>query len=280
MGCAGFNSKHEKRDLKLPKGRKQIKEEIERDLLHDRNVTGLFYGGSIGTGSTDLYSDIDLRIVVKSEVFELYRSNKKNRAHNWGEVIFYEDSPVSSHSVAHFKEFIKVDSFYYTQKDLKPSVWLKEIEIIHDEDHFLHELQRKSNELQYASSIDEFEIWRSKFFAHSHEVYRGMKRGEFLYAMSSIDSLRFILTSGWFMESGKQPNNPGYWAKLGGSRSRLEAWQEVFLEKTHCSPEEESIRKSLCILIEEFKRIHHVLCKKFGIEENKEQIAAIFNLIL
>lgn len=51
---------------------------IERDLINDDNVLALFYGGSIGSENTDLYSDIDLRVVVKPEKIEGYISNKIN----------------------------------------------------------------------------------------------------------------------------------------------------------------------------------------------------------
>ncbi|WP_421385152.1 aminoglycoside 6-adenylyltransferase [Bacillus salacetis] len=264
----------------MPKVRQRIKETIERDLIHDENVISVFYGGSIGSRSTDLYSDIDLRIVVRDEAFEDYRLNKRERAQHWGKVMFYEDFPWASHSVAHYENFIKVDSFYYTKKDILPSVWLKEIEVVYDRDLFMQGIQKKSQELIYEPTFAEFEIWRNKFFAYSHEVYRGVKRGEFFYAMSSLDTIRLFLTTGWFMEAGVQPNNPGYWAKLGGDRSRLKGWQESFLERTLCRNDEKSIMESMSIMVPEFRRIHKVLCEKFGIEEDRCQVNKIFSMIL
>ncbi|MGG1443392.1 hypothetical protein ABE354_15305 [Brevibacillus laterosporus] len=80
------------------------------------------------------YSDIDLRIIVKDEFFEEYRANKKQRAKNWGNVLFYEDDPLANYSVAHFSSFIKVDSFYYQTEEMQPSIWLQNIRITHDTD--------------------------------------------------------------------------------------------------------------------------------------------------
>jgi hypothetical protein len=248
--------------------------------LDDDNIICLFYGGSIGTKTTDLFSDIDLRIVVKDEAFEQYRLNKKQRAQKWGTVLFYEDFPWASHSVAHYKGFIKVDSFYYKQKDIQPSVWLKEIDIVSDRNSFMGWIQQESRRLEYKPSFDEFDIWRSKFFAYSHEVYRGVKRGEDFYSLNCLDSMRFLLSTGWFMEAGIQPNNPGYWAKLGGDRSRLQDWQESLLNKTLCRRDGESIMLSLSIVTQEFLRIHKVLCKKFGLEEGQERVNEIFKMIL
>lgn len=110
----GLENKHRERDLTIPKYRQIMLKEIEQDLIKDENVLAIFYGGSIGNQNTDLYSDIDLRIVVKDEVFEEYRLNKKERAKNWGKVLYFEDFPWTNYSVAHYDNFIKVDTFYRT----------------------------------------------------------------------------------------------------------------------------------------------------------------------
>lgn len=114
-----FETNHRSRDLEIPQHRQSLITAIESDLVKDSNVLAVYYGGSVGSRSTDLYSDIDLRIVVKDEVFEEYRLNKKKRAKNWGEVLFFEDLPRATHSVAHYKGFIKVDSFYYKMKNIR-----------------------------------------------------------------------------------------------------------------------------------------------------------------
>jgi hypothetical protein len=114
----GLENKHNERDLQIPKHRQIMLKEIEQDLLRDENVLAVFYGGSIGNQNTDLYSDIDLRIVVKDDVFEEYRLNKKERAKSWGKVLYFEDFPGASYSIAHYDTFIKVDTFYYRLKDI------------------------------------------------------------------------------------------------------------------------------------------------------------------
>src|SRR5690625_2291598 len=100
-------------------------ENIEQDLSNDDQVLAVYYGGSIGNRNTDLYSDIDLRIVVNDDHFEEYRINKKQRAKKWGNVLFFEDFPWSTYSIAHYDTFIKVDTFYYRMKDIQPSIWLQ-----------------------------------------------------------------------------------------------------------------------------------------------------------
>lgn len=143
----GLDNKHRDRDLKIPKYRQTMLKEIEQDLLKDENVLAVFCGGSIGNRNTDLYSDIDLRIVVKEEVFEEYRLNKRERAKNWGKVLFFEDFPWATYSVAHYDNFIKVDTFYYRKEDIQPSVWLQNIRIVFDTTGFMEEILKKSMKL-------------------------------------------------------------------------------------------------------------------------------------
>lgn len=88
MGFEALQNFYQKRDGELPLQRKKLMRTIEQDLVADKNVLAVFYGGSIGKESTDLYSDIDLRVVVRDAVFEKFRENKKKRAANWGQVLF------------------------------------------------------------------------------------------------------------------------------------------------------------------------------------------------
>jgi predicted nucleotidyltransferase len=85
----GFVTRHKERDLKIPKHRQDLMTAIEKDLLNDDDVLAVFYGGSIGNENMDLYSDIDLRIVVLPEKFQEFILNKKNRiALKNGEMFF------------------------------------------------------------------------------------------------------------------------------------------------------------------------------------------------
>lgn len=117
----GFVSNNKERDLELPKYRKKLIDSIERDLLNDNNVLAFFYGGSIGNKNTDLYSDIDIRLVIKREKIDEYISTKNHRLQNWGNILYYEDAnPFSNYIVAHYECFIKVDTFYLSLMVLPP----------------------------------------------------------------------------------------------------------------------------------------------------------------
>ncbi|TSB45408.1 hypothetical protein FN960_16760 [Alkalicoccobacillus porphyridii] len=252
---------------------------IELDLKNDKNILGIFYGGSIGNRNSDLYSDIDLRIVVKDEFFEEYRLNKKQRAKNWGNVLFFEDFPWATYSVVHYDTFMKVDSFYYRCEDLQPSVWLNNIKIIYDNDSFLKRLLEKSTELSYIPSLQEVEIWRTKVFAYLHEIYRRIMRNELYYALRCLDDLRLSLVTAWHMELGYPPNSFGDWTKVEGERSHLYDWQLKLLEEWYSNREPDNILKAMNSMIPEFIRLHQILCDKVKLDVDSEWIERILKKV-
>nr|WP_246596169.1 nucleotidyltransferase domain-containing protein [Bacillus alkalicola] len=254
--------------------------EIEQDLLKDENVLAVFYGGSIGNRNTDLYSDIDLRIVVKDEVFEEYRLNKRERAKNWGKVLFFEDFPWGTYSVAHYDNFIKVDTFYYRKEDIQPSVWLQNISIVLDTTGFMEELLKKSMNLFFRPNVQEVEMWRTKFFAYVHEAYRRVNRKEMYYALNCLDNLRMSMAMAWYMDKGLQPNAFGDWAKYEGERSELDNWQLALLADWHSSREPNDLMDVLKKIIPEFKKTHKSLCEKVEIEEEPEWVDEILGMVL
>jgi hypothetical protein len=277
----GFVTRHKGRDLKIPQYRQDLMTAIEKDLLNDDDVLAVFYGGSIGNESMDLYSDIDLRIVVLPEKFQEFILNKKNRPKKWGNVLYFEDlGPFVTYSIAHYDCFVKVDTFYYKPEDIQPSVWLKNIKIIKDTNGMLADILEKSMALSYEPTIEEFELWRTKFFAYFHEAYRRVMRKEYYYALKCIDSLRLSMATAWYMEAGIQPNTFGDWAKYEGERSKLKAWQLSLLESWGCGRNPLEIMNVMKSIVPEFKRVHKNLCNKLGIEENPEWVNRIIDMAI
>ncbi|WNB93853.1 aminoglycoside 6-adenylyltransferase [Bacillus sp. NEB1478] len=275
----GFVSKYYERDVALPKKLKALQEAIHQDLNNDPHIDAYFYGGSLANKNTDHYSDLDLRIVVKEDVYENFRLNKKERAKRWGDVLYYEGYPNATHSVAHFREFIKVDTFYYKPNDLQPSVYLKKAMIVIDHYGIVTDIVEKSQAIHYTLSIEEFEIWRGKYFAHMHEVYRRVMREELYYALSSLDKMRCSIAMGWDMEKDRTPNFLGDWSKYEGKRSHLATWQLALLESWDCNRDPQEIFKVFKAVNSEFKRVHNVLCEKLGIREKIAWVEDIIQLV-
>ena len=276
----GFEWKHKKRDQEIPKHRQQLMENIERDLSNDDQVLAVYYGGSIGNRNTDLYSDIDLRIVVNDDYFEEYRINKKQRAKKWGNVLFFEDFPWSTYSIAHYDTFIKVDTFYYRMTDIQPSIWLQNIKIVLDRTGIMKKTLQQSNALLYVPTIEEVETWRTKFFAYVHETYRRIMREEIYYSLQCVDYLRFSMVTAWYMEMGIQPNTFGDWAKIEGNRSKLKDWQLSLLKHWFSNRDPSEIMHVIKSMIPEFKRVHKSLCKQIGLDEDSKWVDQVLCKIL
>lgn len=274
-----FESTHMKRDAEIPKHRQQIKKAIENDLADEMDIVAVFYGGSIGNEDSDNYSDLDLRIVVTGEAFEKYRKNKRERAAKWGDVLFYEDVPYTNYSTAHYTSFVKVDTFYYRLKDILPSTWLRNIEVVYDTSYMLEDIVKKSRTLIFEPSSEDVELWRTTFFAHLHETYRRVMRGEIYYGLDCLDNLRFSMATAWYMDAGLEPNALGDWSKIEGDRSQLQDWQLTELSKWSCGRDPSEIMNVVKLIIPEFKRTHKSLCDTVGMDEDVDWVDAILNKV-
>jgi predicted nucleotidyltransferase len=276
-----FVTKHQKRDSKLLGHLQIITTAMEKDLTNDDDVLAVFYGGSLGKGDYNLYSDIDLRIVVKPDMFDQFILRKNNRPHKWGKVLFIEDvSPMAPYSIVHFDCFVKADIFYYKPQDLHPSVWLQNIKIVYDPNQIVSLISSKSLSVSYEVTIEEFERWRSKFFAYLHDAYRRVMKKEYYYAIRDVDMMRWSIASGWNMEANRIPNNPGDWSRYEGERSVFEEWQRSLLESWDCNRDPNRIMNVIKCMIPEFKRIHKHLCNKLNINEDPEWVKRIVDMVL
>ncbi|KMJ58409.1 hypothetical protein AB685_10985 [Bacillus sp. LL01] len=277
----GLLTKHEQRDKTLPLKRQKLREAIYQDLVQDPNILAFFYGGSLAKGNEDLYSDLDLRVIVEDAVYEDYRLNKKERAKNWGDVLYYEDFAWATYSIAHYRSFIKVDTFYYRKSDIQPSAYLKHLLIEHDPTGIVHQLKDQSLSLEYLFSEGEFEVWQGKFFAYLHEVYRRVKRGEFNYAFQMINSLSYSIVIGWYVEMGEVPNSFGDWSKVEGPRSPLRKEQLYMLAEWDVVKRDGvGLLEIAKCQVKEFIRVHRVLADRIGVPVYEKQVKEIIRLVL
>lgn len=73
-----FNSRHQIRDETLLGVREQLFKAAVKDLKEDPNVVGIYLAGSLAKANDDLYSDIDLHIIVTSESLDRFIARKKD----------------------------------------------------------------------------------------------------------------------------------------------------------------------------------------------------------
>jgi len=257
-----FEIRHRLRDQELPERRQALLKRIVEVLTSMEHVQGIFLGGSIAKGNEDLYSDIDLRVVVSEERIDDFISDKQEILSNSGSVLFFEDlNPKAPFTIAHFDVFIKVDFFIYTFTQIQPSIWLQDMKILSDPTGKLLEIFNRAVILEYRVTSAEVEAWRGKLFSYIHEVYRRTMREEYYYALTLINNLRSFIVKGWNMEAGRQSNDAWDWSKIEGKRSNLDSWQLSMLCQWECKRDQEEIMKTLNSMIPEIRRVYRSVCE-------------------
>lgn len=276
-----FVTRHKERDARLPEERNTILEKALADLMKDGDVLAIYLGGSLARGNFDNYSDINLHVVVRMEKKEEFIQNKRKRSGNWGNVLFYEDVSFSSAVlITHYINFVKMESWYHTVEEVKPSVWLKGLEVLHDPDELIQPVFDEASKKHDYPSAEEVNLWRSKVLAYVHETYRSTRRSELYAALANLDKVRWLLVSGWYMEKGQRIDGSlGDWSKLEGERSRLKDWQLSFLASWNSERNETGIMKTMISMFPEFLRLNSSLSRQLEMEEREEEIKQALELV-
>lgn len=280
-GMTKYHLKHAKRDQQLPRLRDHLLQSVFKSLEQRSEVVGIYIGGSIAKGNADIYSDIDLRIVVIEEAYKKYIEQKQELMRGFGSVLFFEQMNAKApYVVAHYDHFIKMDLFIYTFSRMNPSVWLQGIEVVYDPTGCLTALLEQSNTLQYQVTSKEVIAWQGKTFAYIHEVYRRVKREEYYYALTMINNLRSYIAAGWYMEAGLQPNDAWDWSKIEGQRSPLHLRQLELLAAWSCGRDAHQIMQTMEQMVPELRRLNGVLCDMANIDQEQETFDRIVSMVL
>lgn len=276
-----LDSRHVKRDQGLHAKREQLLQNALADLAEDSKVLAIYLAGSLGRGDFDLYSDIDLHVVVKdgSKIDFIY--DKKNRAAKWGNVLFYEGVSTSPVIVTHYDNFLKVDSWYHTVKEIEPSIWLKGIKPLYDPSGILNSTIKEVSNIRLELEEDDITYWKTKILAFVHETYRSTMRKEMYYALSNLDRVRWLIADGWYMEMEQHLDSSyGVWSKIEGSRSQLSEDQLAILASWDCNRNSKKILETLNHMYPELLRLNNSLCQKVDLEPENEEFKNILNMVL
>ncbi|MFD1031605.1 nucleotidyltransferase domain-containing protein [Metaplanococcus flavidus] len=273
--------KHINRDSSLPQARRQLLERARKDLEQDPDVLAIYLAGSLAKGNADNFSDIDLHTIVKMEKLSSFIAEKKERAQKWGNVLFFEGIASSPVIVSHFDCFVKVDSWYHSIEEIEPSIWLKGMEVLYDPAGILKKIQQSSKQLQYKITAGEVGFWRMKMLAFIHETYRAAMRGEAYYALANLDSTRWLMASGWYMEMEQHLDSPyQVWSKIEGSRSRLTEGQLQLLSDWEADRNPGTILKALENISKEFVPLNKILSERVETEDCSEMVNKALGMVL
>jgi predicted nucleotidyltransferase len=175
----------------LVEARKKLLDTALGRFTPDPAVMAVFLGGSLAAGSSDAWSDIDLRVVVRPEDHARFVAARREITRSWPGFLFNEWVPGAQYCVSHFSPFGKIDIFYLNQAHLAPSPWYTlPIRILHDPSGVVASLLERSKEERFDVSEDDIDFSISKGLAAAHEAYRRAMRGELSYAQTLLDELR------------------------------------------------------------------------------------------
>ena len=215
----GFNA------AQLNVARQKILDQAVKYFLDRKSVEALYIQGSVAADSTDEYSDIDFRVVIHSNAYEQYVSERFEAPQQWGEWLYNEWAGRSWVCVSHFKPFNKIDVLYFKPDELQPSPWfLLPTKVIYDPQNLVGEVIQASQGLVFTLNTREVERLISKGLACAEEVYRRIMRDELFYAQSLLDSFRSILMQvDDYFRDALSPSAPASHFECRGSQTCIEA---------------------------------------------------------
>lgn len=277
-----YVSRHAKRDALLPFVRGRLLKAALQDLKVDPGVVGVYLTGSLAKENHDLFSDIDLHVIVEAGLKADFVALKRDRPTRWGEVLYYEDTdPKRPLIVVHYESFVKMDLWFHEPDDMKPSRWLVGSKILYDPAGIIERVVDESEGMTYAPSGEEIEMWRGKVFAYMHQTYRAAMRDELYDAMAMLDAFRWQIARGWYMEEGLAVDSGfGVWTKIDGPRSILDPWQSSLLRHWASHLSAEAIMKTMAGMVPEFMRLNKVLCNLTGLDEKRDWCERIIGMVL
>ena len=249
----------------------------QQEFVSSADVVGLFLRGSLAAGSYDAYSDIDLGVVVKPEKYRWFIEHRRDLPRRWPGFLFNEWRPGARHCVSHFRSFVKIDIFYFSENDLPPSPWYTlPLRILFDPRGVIERLVSASANLTFEVTDEDLDFSISKGLAAAHEAFRRTQRQEVLFAQILLDELRFhmIQADDWLFQ--RTPRTQVF-SKFDhrGSREVIHCLHASFC---NCNPE--ALHRSLMGLCRLYRQQVEELHKKFKLSRSLQSDLEALDLIL
>ncbi|WP_142254865.1 nucleotidyltransferase domain-containing protein [Mammaliicoccus sciuri] len=235
---------------------------IDHYINKKDEILAAFYGGSLARNDSDIYSDIDLRIVINEDA---KREKFICEFIDLFENILFIEEKTSNFSVLHLDDLLKIDVFIFYKYELTPSIWMNNIYILKDDNEFLSQIKIQANKT-VTISPERIAYIRNKYLAYLIETYKREKREEFHYVNYSINMMANILCYLWYLDIGEEPNSLGDWSKYQGSRTKLNSYRENILNNILSK----DFFDQRIILNNEFIRVLEIIDEKYTITISNE----------
>jgi hypothetical protein len=241
------------------------------------DVVAVFLAGSLAAGVADAYSDIDLRVVVKPEKHGWFVEHRCEIPTSWPDFLFNEWRPGTVHCVSHFRFFVKIDIFYFSQDGLQPSPWYTlPVRVLHDPHGVVEQLLKRSAALRFEITEEDLDFSISKGLAAAHESFRRMQRQELVFAQILLDELRFhiIQADDWLFDRTPRTQVCSKFDQRG-SREVIESLRASF-----CGCDKAAFRVSIATLSRLYRQQIIQLHARFHPSRHLESDLAALDLIL
>lgn len=263
--------------IKIDLAREEMLDGIESDLEHHAHVMAYFY--EFPKHSVN-HQEIHLSVVVQPVFYENFVKHKRSLVAAWGKVLFYEeDYYYSTQLVVQYDNLVKLYLKLYEPKDIKPSVYYKEIEVAYDPYGLMNYVAEKSECSAYQLNYEALDNWRSKFFASYYELYRSLNANEPYQSLHSLDVMRWLIATMWLLKAGKKPNSYLNWSRMQGQESILTPKEQEKLMSWRVEGSVEALKEKVDLILEEFKVLHKEACLKLDLIEDEEFIDRILTRI-
>ena len=243
----------------LNAARQRLFDRVIEHFLEEEGFEALFIQGSVASGSTDEFSDIDFRVVIQPELYERVFSERFLAPRQWGELIYNEWSDLPT-CVSHFKPFNKVDVFYFKPEHLRPSPWyLLPTQVVYDPKGLVDRVIESSYGLEFTLDVNTVNRMISKGLAQAEEVYRRVIREELFYAQSLLNNFRDCLMQfDCYLSENPSSTTPSSHFEERGSQPLVDV-----LKRSYVLLEKQSILSVLGVLLKVYQdqviKLHRML---------------------
>ncbi len=249
----------------------------QQHFASNADVAGIFLAGSLGAGVADAYSDIDLRVVVKPERHAWFVEHRRETPARWPDFLFNEWRPGTLHCVSHFRFFVKIDIFYFSEDGLEPSPWYTlPVRILFDPRGVVEGLIKRSAGLRFEVTEEDLDYSISKGLAAPHEVFRRIQRDELVFTQTLLDELRFhmIQADDWLFDRTPRTQLFSKYDQRG-SREVV-----ALLRSSFCVCEREALVASLGALARFYRGQVVQLHERFRLSRRPESDLTALDLVL
>jgi predicted nucleotidyltransferase len=254
--------------LRAPWGHRELLGRAVGRLREDQRVVALVLGGSLARGAADLYSDVDLYVVVRDGAFDAVLAKLDAMAGGVGSQLFaFDVDPLPGGSTDRIVVYegpdgkpIKFDFMYLKESDLEPAPKWAGCVVLEDKGGRVGAVVARSEGLAPPPpKPEELLELNQKFWTLCWYVFGKIVRGELWEALDGLHNIRSLALVPLLDWAAERPYE-GY-RRLDG---KLDPEMASRLKGTLSALEPEALYAALCAEVELFRGLRAEVFGRYG----------------